>query len=145
MKEVGLPEETKIFVTLSLCPYYKIMWSKSQKLLVGKNSVFYIFNSAIRKLHENANSQPFAQCTDFCMYFPAVLVFPYRSHFFIQLRYIIQIGYIYFLIILVKENIFFLVVFDSSYCIFVFLSTHLPIYCSHFVSIFSRQYTNPFC
>lgn len=87
MKEVGLPEETKIFVTLSLCPYYKIMWSKSQKLLVGKNSVFYIFNSAIRKLHENANSQPFAQCTDFCMYFPAVL----------------GKG---------KENTFFLVVFD---------------------------------
>ena len=52
MKEVGVPEETKIFVGLSLCPYYKIMWSKSQKLLMGENSVFYIFNSAIRKLHE---------------------------------------------------------------------------------------------
>ena len=82
MKEVGLPEETKIFVRLSLCPYYKIMWSKSQKLLVGKNSVFYIFDSAIRKLHENANSQPFAQCSDFCMYFPAVLSFSLSESFF---------------------------------------------------------------
>ena len=71
MKEVGVPEETKIFVSLSLCPYYKIMWSKSQKLLVGGNSVFYIFNSAIRKLHENANSQPFAHVQIFaCIFRP---------------------------------------------------------------------------
>ena len=31
MVEIGLPENCKVFVNQSLCPYYKLLWSKSKK------------------------------------------------------------------------------------------------------------------
>ena len=32
MVDIGLPENCKVFVNQSLCPYYKLLWSKSKKL-----------------------------------------------------------------------------------------------------------------
>ena len=43
MEDVGLPGQNKLFINKNLCPYYKVLWSKSKKLhSLGKiNSFFY--------------------------------------------------------------------------------------------------------
>ena len=32
MEDLKLPENSKLFINRSLCPYYKMLWSKSKKL-----------------------------------------------------------------------------------------------------------------
>ena len=53
MAEVGLPENTRLFVNPSLCSYYRVLWSKSKKLLsMGKINNFYVSNGMIKiKIH----------------------------------------------------------------------------------------------
>ena len=43
MQEVGLPGNRSIFINTSLCPYYRMLWSKCKRLHdLGKISNFYI-------------------------------------------------------------------------------------------------------
>ena len=57
MEDFGLPGQGKIFINNSLCPYYKMLWSKSKKLFtLGKINSFYISNDTIRiKISENSS------------------------------------------------------------------------------------------
>ena len=66
MKQVDLPEGTQIFVNQSLCPYYKLLWSKNKKLRsLGKIHSFFISNSTIKiKLQENSNPEPITHSSD---------------------------------------------------------------------------------
>ena len=49
MVDIGLPENCKVFVNQSLCPYYKLLWSKSKKLhSMGKIHNFFISNGTIK-------------------------------------------------------------------------------------------------
>ena len=76
--KVDLPENTKIFVNESLCPYYRVLWAKSKRLqILGKISNFYFSNSAI-KIRRNENSDPISitHCADFEKYFPNVDLSP---------------------------------------------------------------------
>ena len=37
LEDFGLPGQVKIFINSSLCPYYKMLWSKSKKLYFREN------------------------------------------------------------------------------------------------------------
>ena len=57
MEDFGLPGQGKIFINISLCPYYMTLWSKSKKLLtLGKINSFYTSDGTIRiKISENSS------------------------------------------------------------------------------------------
>ena len=78
MKQVDLPEGTQIFVNQSLCPYYKLLWSKNKKLRsLGKIHSFFISNGTIKiKLQENSNPEPITHSSDFDKFFPDVDLSP---------------------------------------------------------------------
>ena len=46
MKKVDLPEKTQMFVNLSLCPYYKSLWSKSKSYVRWEKSTVSLFQTA---------------------------------------------------------------------------------------------------
>ena len=46
MEDFGLPGQGKIFINSSLCPYYKILWSKCKKLLTLRKINISIFLTA---------------------------------------------------------------------------------------------------
>ena len=74
MEELGLPAGTKIFVNQSLCPYYKVLWSKSKRLRdINKIHSFYISNNGIKiKVNENSNPLSITHVSDFDEYFPGI-------------------------------------------------------------------------
>ena len=74
MQEVGLPGNRSIFVTISLCPYYHMLWSKCKRLHdLGKISNFYISSGTIKvKISENRNPISITHTQDFVKYFPKV-------------------------------------------------------------------------
>ena len=58
MEDVHLLGQNKLFINRSLCPCYKVLWSKSKKLhSLGKIFSFYISGNAI-KIKVNENSSP---------------------------------------------------------------------------------------
>ena len=78
LEDFSLPGQGKIFINSSLCPYYKMLWSKSKKLLtLEKINSFYISNSAIRiKISEN--SSPLSITHDFGKHFSDIDLSPFR-------------------------------------------------------------------
>ena len=58
--DLDLPQGTKIFVNQSLCPYYRILWSKTKRLQsMGKINNFFISGGTVKtKIDEN--SKPLA-------------------------------------------------------------------------------------
>ena len=55
--DLDLPRGTKIFVNQSLCPYYRILWSKTKRLQsVGKINSFFISGGTVKiKLMRTVN------------------------------------------------------------------------------------------
>ena len=55
MEDLDLLRGTKIYINQSLCPYYRILWSKVKKLQnIGSIDHFYISSGAIKiKVTEN--------------------------------------------------------------------------------------------
>ena len=78
MVDIGLPENCKVFVNQSLCPYYKLLWSKSKKLhSMGKIHNFFISNGTIKiKRSEGRSSLPITHDSDFEKYFPGINLSP---------------------------------------------------------------------
>ena len=74
MEELGLPAGTKIFVNQSLCPYYKVLWSKSKRLRdLNKIHSFYISNNGIKiRIHESSNPIAITHVADFDEHFPGI-------------------------------------------------------------------------
>ena len=71
MENFRLPGQGKIFINSSLCPYYKMLWSKSKKLLtLGKINSFYISNGTIRiEINENSSPLSITHVDDFGKHF----------------------------------------------------------------------------
>ena len=80
-EDFGLPGQRKIFSNSSLCPYYKMLWSKSKKLpTLGKINSFYISNGTIRiKISENSSPLSITHVNDFGKHFPDIDLSPSRS------------------------------------------------------------------
>ena len=78
MQEVGLPGNRSIFINTSLCPYYRMLWSKCKRLHdLGKISNFYISSGTIKvKISENRNPISITHTQDFVKYFPEVNLLP---------------------------------------------------------------------
>ena len=78
MKDVDPPGQNKLFVNKNLCPYYKILWSKSKKLhSLGKINSFFISGDTIKtKVSENSLPLSITYVDDFGKYFPDINLSP---------------------------------------------------------------------
>ena len=71
MEDVNLPGQSNLFINRSLCPYYKVLWSKSKKLhSLGKIFSFYISGDTIKiKVSETSSPLSITHADDFGKYF----------------------------------------------------------------------------
>ena len=68
MDDLDLPGDTKIYINQSLCPYYRILWSKAKRLQnIESIDNFYISSESI-KIKFTENSSP----DDFKIHFPDI-------------------------------------------------------------------------
>ena len=78
MEGFDLPGSSKLFIDRSLCPYYKVLWSKSKKRNnLGKIRSFFISSDTVKiKINESTPSLPVTHVDDFGNYFPDVDMSP---------------------------------------------------------------------
>ena len=78
MEDVGLPGQNKLFINKNLCPYYKVLWSKSKKLhSLGKINSFFISGDTIKiKVSENSLSFSITHVDDCGKFFPDIDLLP---------------------------------------------------------------------
>ena len=78
MEDVNLPGQNKLFINRSLCPYYKVLWSKSKKLhSLGKIFSFYISGDTVKiKVSENSSPLSITHVDDFGKLFPDIDLSP---------------------------------------------------------------------
>ena len=81
MEDVDLTGSNKLFISRSLCPYYKVLWSKSKKLHnLGQIHSFFISGDTVKiKISENSALMPVTHVDDFGNYFPDVDLSPPSS------------------------------------------------------------------
>ena len=49
MEDIGLTGDNKVFINHSLCPYYRVLWSKSKVLLnMGKINRLMVLNGTVK-------------------------------------------------------------------------------------------------
>ena len=74
MEELDLPAGTKTFVNQSLCPYYKVLWSKSKRLRnLNEIRSFYISNNGTKiRIHENSKPIIITHVADLEKHFPGI-------------------------------------------------------------------------
>ena len=73
--DLNLPNTTvRLYLNESLCPYYRILWSKSKALFtMGKIHSYFISNGSVKiRLQEKGPSIPVTHTADFEKYFPGV-------------------------------------------------------------------------
>ena len=74
MEDIGLTGDNKVFTNHSLCPYYRVLWSKSKVLLnMGKINRLMVSNGT-EKVKISKISAPISitHADDFTKYFPDV-------------------------------------------------------------------------
>ena len=78
LEDIGLRGSNSIFVNPSLCPYYRMLWSKSKRLLdLGKINNFFVSSGKIKiRLQENSKPLAITHVEDFKKYFPDVDLTP---------------------------------------------------------------------
>ena len=74
MSDIDLTGKSILYITQSLCPYYRMLWSKTKTLYQkGKIDSFYVSNGNIKiRLQENARPITTFHTHDFIKYFPGV-------------------------------------------------------------------------
>ena len=73
--DLYLPSTTiKLYLHENLCPYQRILWSKSEALFtLGKIHSYFISSGSVKiRLQEKGPSIPITHTVDFEKYFPAV-------------------------------------------------------------------------
>ena len=78
MDDLDLPRDTKIYINQSLCPYYRILWSKAKRLQnIGLIDSFYISSGSIKiKVTENSSPITIMHLDDFKIHFPDIDLSP---------------------------------------------------------------------
>ena len=76
--DLDLPQGTKIFVNQSLCPYYRILWSKAKRLQsMGKINNFFISGGTVKvKIDENSKPLAITHLDDLAVNFPGADLSP---------------------------------------------------------------------
>ena len=74
MEDIGLTGDNKVFINHSLCPYYRVLWSKSKVLLnMGKINRLMISNGTVKVKIINITAPiSITHADDFTKYFPDV-------------------------------------------------------------------------
>ena len=78
LEDLELPGNSKLFINRSLCPYYKMLWSKSKKLhSLSKIHSFFISGDTIKiRINENSSPLSITHVDDFGKHFPDVDLSP---------------------------------------------------------------------
>ena len=78
LEDIGLRGSNSIFVNPSLCPYYRMLWSKSKRLLdLGKINNFFVSSGKIKiRLQENSRTLAITHVENFKKNFPDVDLTP---------------------------------------------------------------------
>ena len=78
MEDLDLPRGTKIYINQSLCPNYRILWSKTKRLQnIGLIDNFYISSGTIKiKVTENSSPITITHLDDFKIHFPDIDLSP---------------------------------------------------------------------
>ena len=74
MEDIGLTGDNKVFINHSLCPYYRVLWSKSKVLpSMGKINRLMVSNGTV-KVNISEISAPISttHADDFTKYFPDI-------------------------------------------------------------------------
>ena len=76
--DLDLPRGTKIFVNQSLCPYYRILWSKTKRLQsMGKINSFFISGGTVKiKIDEKSKPLAIKHLDDLAINFPGADLSP---------------------------------------------------------------------
>ena len=71
MEDLDLPRGTKIYIKQNLCPYYRILWSKTKRLQnIGLIDNFYISSGTIKiKVAENSSPKTITHLNDLKIHF----------------------------------------------------------------------------
>ena len=74
MSDIDLTGQSTLYINQSLCPYYRMLWSKTKTLYKkGKIDSFYVSNGNIKiRLQENARPITISRTDDFIKYIPGV-------------------------------------------------------------------------
>ena len=74
MEDIGLTGDNKVFTNHSLCPYYRVLWSKSKVLLnMGKIKKLMVSNRTVKvKISKISAPISITHADDFTKYFPDV-------------------------------------------------------------------------
>ena len=74
MSDIEITGQSTLYINQSLCPYYRMLWSKTKTLYQkGKIDSFYVSNGNIKiRLQENARPITISHTHDFIKYFPGV-------------------------------------------------------------------------
>ena len=74
MEDIGLTGDNKVFINHSLCPYYRVLWSKSKVLLnMGKINRLMVSNGTVKvKINEISVAISITHADDFTKYFPDI-------------------------------------------------------------------------
>ena len=78
LEDIGLRGSNSVFINPSLYPYYRMLWSKSKRLLdLGKINNFYVSSGKIKiRIQENSKPLSITHVEDFKKYFPDVDLTP---------------------------------------------------------------------
>ena len=78
LEDIGWRGSNYIFINPSLCPYYRMLWSKSKRLLdLGKINNFYVSSGKIKiRIQESSKSLSVTHVEDFKKYFSDVDLTP---------------------------------------------------------------------
>ena len=74
MEDIGLTGDKKVFINHSLCPYYRVLWSKSEVLLsMGEINRLMVSNRTVKvKISEISVPISITHTDDFTKYFPDI-------------------------------------------------------------------------
>ena len=74
MSDIDLTGQSTLYINQSLCPYYRMLWSKTKTLYKkGKIDSFHVSNGNIKiRLQENVRPITISLTHDFIKYFPEV-------------------------------------------------------------------------
>ena len=74
MEDIGLTGDNKVFINHSLCPYYRVLWSKSKVLLnMGKIIRLMVSNGTVKaKISEISAPMSITHADDFTKNFPDI-------------------------------------------------------------------------
>ena len=74
MEGIALARDSKVFINHSLCPYYRVLWSKSKVLLnMGKINRLMVSNGTVKvRISEISAPISITHAYDFTKYFPNI-------------------------------------------------------------------------